>query len=163
MVMSGHVVESCVACLRSFSAFVRMSAALRRSASDSIGKPLDGGEAATMPVRGRAINRRRRRHPAPGYCSLSIPVVVPSVLFPGRRLFWYDRIPPPLECNRPLTFDMTVERPSTTKLGAPKAATPPEPLSVEETRSTVIDMVPPPAVFWVIPLIAFPDTTLSRK
>src|ERR1700683_930755 len=34
MVMSGQVLESCVACLRSFSALMRISAALPRSASD---------------------------------------------------------------------------------------------------------------------------------
>src|SRR6266704_1992614 len=36
MVMSGQVFDSCVACLRSFSACIRMSAAFFRSASDSM-------------------------------------------------------------------------------------------------------------------------------
>src|SRR5689334_22541124 len=34
--MSGQVVESCTACLRVFSAFIRMSAAILRSASESM-------------------------------------------------------------------------------------------------------------------------------
>src|ERR1700730_15414534 len=42
MVMVGQVVESWVACLRSFSALIRMSAALLRSASDSIFIPPSG-------------------------------------------------------------------------------------------------------------------------
>src|SRR5580698_6886408 len=41
MVMPGQVLDSWTACLRSFSAVMRISAALRRSASDIIGgKPL---------------------------------------------------------------------------------------------------------------------------
>ena len=43
MVMSGQVFESWTACLRSFSALIRMSAAFLRSASDSMMSPWGDG------------------------------------------------------------------------------------------------------------------------
>src|SRR4029077_20129559 len=49
MVMSGQVFESWTACLRSFSALIRISAAFLRSASDSMMTP-SGGELSSRMV-----------------------------------------------------------------------------------------------------------------
>src|SRR5215510_1672599 len=59
MAMPGQVVESWTACLRSFCAAMRMSAALRRSDSDSIFwiPPGVWSPVGTMRVRGALINR----------------------------------------------------------------------------------------------------------
>src|SRR5215211_748550 len=74
MVMPGHVVDSCVACLRCFSAASRISAAFLRSGSDIIGSSSDGEtRPKAIRVRDALINHsvaRRRNSRACGVCSV---------------------------------------------------------------------------------------------
>src|SRR5437870_5769697 len=71
-------------------------------------------------------------------------------------------LPPLTEC-RPVTFDVTVELPSMTYAFEPCARIPSPPLSNDELRSTVMEVIDwPAAVEAEMPLKALPDDTLSR-
>src|ERR1051325_6952685 len=66
--MSGQVVESCTACLRVFSAFIRMSAAFLRSASESMAGSFGAGRGGDIAGCG-AADESMPRSSGIGACS----------------------------------------------------------------------------------------------
>src|SRR5215813_8519012 len=96
------------------------------------------------------------------YFNVTTLVGAPSVTFPVRALFWYEKIAPPDTARNPVTLDMTVESLTNTKPPWPWARIPLAPLSNDELWSTVIEVIEWPAdVKAEMPLKALPDTVLS--
>src|SRR5262249_1855359 len=113
------------------------------------------GYGATAPAAAKAPN-------SPSYFSATTAVGAPSVTFPLSRLFWYERMVPPVTGCKPRTLDATVVSVRVTNAPEPSAEMPAAPLRTAELRSTTIEVTEAPAaVNAEMPLNLLLETMLS--